>query len=216
VTEVTSRLILLGGFHEMVELCEALGKEIVGIIDPQLQGEYLGYKILGRDEDAPRVFQRFGTVPVVATPDSPAIREKLHSFYGQIGFRWCELIHPSAVVSRTAKIGSGVVIALGANVSSMAEIGDQVKINVRANVMHDVKVGPFTTIAPNAVVLGRVQIGRGCYIGANATILPGVQLGEGAVVGAGAVVTRPVEDHAVVKGNPARQGSGAGGEARSG
>jgi sugar O-acyltransferase (sialic acid O-acetyltransferase NeuD family) len=200
----TSKLILLGGFPEMVELCEALGKQIVGIIDPHLQGEYLGRRILGRDEDAPRLFERFGGVPVVATPDQPVTREKLHLLYRQIGFGWCELVHPSAVVSRTARIGSGVVIALGAHVSSMTEIGDQVKINVRANVMHDVRVGPFTTIAPNAVVLGRVRIGRSCYIGANATILPGIHLGDRVVVGAGAVVTRDVPEQVIAAGNPAR------------
>jgi UDP-N-acetylbacillosamine N-acetyltransferase len=211
VTEVTSKLMLVGGFHEIIELCEALGKEIVGIIDPHLEGEYCGVKILGRDEDAPRLFSQFGSVPVAFTPDAPAARQRLCSYYGQIGFRSCGLIHPASVVSGRAKIGTGVVIQHGAHVSSGAQIGNHVKINTRANVMHDVVVGDFTTIAPDAVVLGRVKLGRCCYVGANATILPGVRLGDNVVVGAGAVVTRPVPDNAVVKGNPARQSSGPGG-----
>jgi acetyltransferase-like isoleucine patch superfamily enzyme len=41
------------------------------------------------------------------------------------------------------------------------------------------------------------------WIGARATILPGVRLGRGAVICAGAVVTKDVEDFAVVAGIPA-------------
>lgn len=44
------------------------------------------------------------------------------------------------------------------------------------------------------------------WLGANVTILPNcARIGYGAVVGAGAVVTKDVDDFAVVVGNPARQ-----------
>jgi acetyltransferase-like isoleucine patch superfamily enzyme len=48
-----------------------------------------------------------------------------------------------------------------------------------------------------------VTIKRGAWIGANAIILPGVIIGRNSVVGAGSVVTKPVDDHVVVAGNPA-------------
>ena len=204
MTDNNSKVILVGGFHEMIELCEALGVQIAGIIDPGLAGEYLGHAILGRDEDAPALFSRWPEVPVVFTPDAPAVRERLQSFYQKVGFRSRGLAHPSAMISRTAQIGTGAVIQFGAQVSSMAVIGDYVKLNARATVMHDSIVGAFTTIAPDAVVLGRVHIGRSCYVGANATILSGLHLGDRALVGAGAVVTRSVAADTVVKGNPAR------------
>jgi UDP-2-acetamido-3-amino-2,3-dideoxy-glucuronate N-acetyltransferase len=46
---------------------------------------------------------------------------------------------------------------------------------------------------------------RGATVGANATILCGVTIGSYAVVGAGAVVTRSVQQHAVVVGAPAHR-----------
>jgi UDP-N-acetylbacillosamine N-acetyltransferase len=204
VTDDKSKVILVGGFHEMVELCEAIGVEIAGIIDPATTGTFLGHAILGRDEDAPKLAARWGAVPVVFTPDAPAVRERLQAAYEQAGFRSRALVHPTALISRTARIGTGTVIQFGAQISSEARVGDYVKVNAGAMIMHDATVGAFSTVAPAAVVLGRVQIGRGCYVGANATILPELTVGDGAVVGAGAVVTRSVPERTIVKGNPAR------------
>jgi UDP-perosamine 4-acetyltransferase len=200
----SSQIILAGGFHEMVELCQAAGKTVLGIIDPRLKGEYYGCPVMGTDEDAPEILKRYGPISVLLTPDDPAVRTRLAAYYSQLGFTLIGVVHPEARVSPSAKIGAGVVMQYGVHVSSMADIGDFVKMNVRANVMHDVRVGSFTTIAPNAVILGRAVIGEACYIGANATVLPGMVVGSRAVVGAGAVVTRPVPEGGVVKGNPAK------------
>ncbi len=51
--------------------------------------------------------------------------------------------------------------------------------------------------------LKEIVIKDGAWIATNATILPGVTVGKGAVVCAGAVVTKSVDDYAVVAGNPA-------------
>jgi acetyltransferase-like isoleucine patch superfamily enzyme len=45
---------------------------------------------------------------------------------------------------------------------------------------------------------------KGACIGSNATVMCGVTIGEGALVGAGAMVTKDVEPHTVVAGNPAK------------
>ena len=200
-----SKLILVGGFIEMVELCQAVGRSIAGVIDPLLQGEFFGCEVLGSDEDIPAIRERFGNLPVVLTPDPPASRERLYKTYSEAGFKTSSLIHPQAIVSRTAQVGDGAVIQYGSCLSSLVKIGICVKVNVRANLMHDVVVGDFSTIAPNAVILGHVEIGRCAYVGANATVLPGLHVGDGAVIGAGAVVTRDVRPRAIVKGNPARE-----------
>ena len=201
---MNNKVIIVGAFHEMVELCEDCGFQIVGIIDNQHTGEYYGIPILGTDEDAEQIYREYSDCSIVLTPDLPKVRNKLSALYSQIGFQFATVISPKAIISRSAKIGQGTVIQACVNVSAGSTIGDFVKLNTYANIMHDDVVGNFATIAPNAVLLGYVHIGESAYIGANSTILPHVMIGSGAMVGAGAVVTKDVINNVIVKGVPAK------------
>jgi sugar O-acyltransferase (sialic acid O-acetyltransferase NeuD family) len=201
---MTRKIVLVGAFHEIVELCEACDVQIAGIFDEHVKGDFMGHKILGRDEDARRLVDQLRDVPVLIVPDAPAARRKLAAYYMSLGYRPASLVSPTAVVSKSASIGPGTVVQSCCHLSTSVRIGEFVKVNAAVNVMHDSVVGDFTTIAPNAVILGRVSVGAGCYVGANATLLPGIDVGEKAIVGAGAVVTRDVDASAVMIGNPAR------------
>lgn len=57
---------------------------------------------------------------------------------------------------------------------------------------------------PDFEVFGKILIEDWAYIGAWSHIMAGVTIGEGALVAAGSVVTKSVEPHTVVGGNPAR------------
>jgi UDP-N-acetylbacillosamine N-acetyltransferase len=198
------KVILVGAFHETIELCQEVGLEVFGIIDNLLSGSYFGISILGTDNEASELFLKYPNIPVVLSPDLPVIRKRLFDFYNQIGFSFQTVVSPSAKISKTASIGTGCLIQHGANVSSSVKLDDFVKLNTFANIMHDCNLGKFSTVAPNAVLLGGVSSSELAFIGSNATILPGKKIGTKAVVGAGAVVTKDVENNVVVAGNPAR------------
>lgn len=197
-------IIIVGGFHEIIELCEELKYNIVGIIDNKLKEKYLGYPIIGNDSDASMLFKTFYNLPLVITPDTPLLREKLFGYYSKIGFRFETIISAKAKISKSAQIGTGTIIQSGVNVSAQTRIGNFVKLNTNCNVMHDCLIHDYVTIAPNAVLLGHVTVSKKVYIGANSTILPTISIGEDSLVGAGSVVTRNIDNNITVKGVPAK------------
>lgn len=201
---MSKQVILIGGFHEVVELCQDSGYQIEGIIDNTINGSFMGYPVLGCDANAEKLFGMYGHIPLVITPDSPQVRYSLFNLYSSVGFNFATVISRRAFISPSAIIGRGIVIQSGVNVSSFTTIGDFVKLNTNANIMHDSNIGSFTTVAPNSVVLGRVKIGSSVYLGANSTILPNIDITEGTTVGAGAVVTKDLIESGVYIGVPAK------------
>jgi len=126
-------------------------------------------------------------------------------------------------VWRRAHIRTGAVIGqdcnIGANVfvDAHVRIGDRVKIQNNVSVYEGVQLDDGAFVGPAAVftndlnpratgdwVLTPTHVHTGASIGANATIVCGNDLYDYCLVGAGAVVTRPVEAHQLVLGNPAR------------
>ena len=201
-----TEVFLVGGFVEIIELCEVSKIKILGIIDNTRRNNLNGYEVVCTDDTAKKILSEIPDKVIVITPDLPKIRIKLSNYYHSLGCSFYTLISPFATLSKSAIVGKGSIIQGLVNISAEVEIGDFVKINTCANIMHNVCVGDYTTIAPNAVLLGHVTIGKGCYIGANATILPNINIANGVVIGAGAVVTKSIKEKNVVfAGIPAKK-----------
>lgn len=196
-----TKIVLVGYFLEIEELCDEETYIIEGVIEPE-RGNYK-FAYLGDDSRASELFKNYGTVPIIIVPDQPRVRARLCNLYSKFGYSNINLISHSAHISKSAVIDNGIIIQSGVNISSRVSIDSFVKLNVGCNIMHDVIIKEYATIAPNAVVLGRATIGIGCYIGANSTILPGVEIGDWSIVGAGSVVTKNVPANTIVKGVPA-------------
>jgi sugar O-acyltransferase (sialic acid O-acetyltransferase NeuD family) len=201
-----TKIILIGGFCEMIELCQECGFDIVGVVDFS-DSEAKKYQLpyLGNDEMFLSNAEHYKACKLVISPDIPALREKIVLRYKSAGFSFAQVISTEAKISKTATLGTGVVIQSGALISAQSVIGDFVRINCGAQVFHESRIGDYTTIAPRATVLGRVIVAPKCYVGAGAIILPSRVIAEDVTVGAGAVVTKDVESGATVAGVPARK-----------
>lgn len=123
-------------------------------------------------------------------------------------------------ISGKAKIGQGCSFGQNVYVGNNVVIGNNCKVQNNVSIYDnifledDVFCGPsmvFTNVInPRSNVIRKSEyqdtiVKRGCSIGANATIVCGVVLGEYSFIGAGAVVTKDVENFALMAGIPARQ-----------
>jgi sugar O-acyltransferase (sialic acid O-acetyltransferase NeuD family) len=129
---------------------------------------------------------------------------RLHAWHQVPAAHGSLLVHPTAFVAASARIGAGTVVLPRAVVHTDASVGEAVIVNSGAIIEHDCRIGDGSHLSPGAVLAGGVTVGARAWIGAGAVVLPGVVIESDAVVGAGAVVTRAVPMGVTVVGNPAR------------
>ncbi len=118
--------------------------------------------------------------------------------------RFENIIHPTASVSRTSKLGCGVVVFQNATITSNVSIGNHVIILPNSVISHDNVIGNFTCIAGGVCISGCVVVGCSCYIGTNSSIIGSVKIGDYCLIGMSSVVLNNVEENTVVVGNPAK------------
>jgi sugar O-acyltransferase (sialic acid O-acetyltransferase NeuD family) len=190
-----------------LEALDGLGDawHCIGFVDDtpakQAQG-CMGMSVYGRAafEDAP-------DAAVLAVPGGPASFRTRRAVIDSLGVgerRWASVIHPSASVSRHARIGRNVLIMAGVVITSNAVVGDHVCILPNSVVHHDSVIGAWSLIGSNVTVAGAVQIGENCYVASGSTLKNGSSLGAGCLIGLGSNVITDVAPMATVAGNPAR------------
>lgn len=121
---------------------------------------------------------------------------------------------PHCKLGENCNIGQNVVVAPKVILGNNVKVQNNVSIYEGVTCDDDVFLGPsmvFTNVINPRSAVNRkneflkTHVGRGATIGANATIVCGHNIGKYAFIGAGAVVTKEVQDYALVVGNPAKQ-----------
>lgn len=202
-----------GGGHGKVvaDLVRAAGYKVAGYADRELakfgcEVEPGGARVAVAEQDLIAVLGR-GDLPVGADAVVLAIGRNADRAIARQAAAYHlapALVHPTAVVSGTARLEEGVVVFAHAVVNAAAVVDAAAIINTGAIVEHDCYVGLAAHIAPGAVLCGGVHVGARAWVGAGAVVIQGVRIGTDAVVGAGAVVVRDVLQGTTVVGNPAR------------
>jgi len=213
---LSSDIVIWGGRgHAKVlrDTLELAGHRIVAIIDNNLDlpspfsdlrifyGE-MGLREFIKTSNHEKNEESFGAVVAIGGANGQA-RADCYELVEKIGLRIEMVLHPSAVIARSAELGIGTQILGGAFVGSAVKLGDFCIVNSGAIVDHDCLLGRGVHIAPGAVVTGEIEIGNFSFIGANATVLPGCKIGANVIVGAGSVVTRDIPNGVTVLGTPA-------------
>ena len=127
------------------------------------------------------------------------LRNKLFTTLKSKKFEIPTIIHPSAMVEPSVKLGEGNQIMQGAIIGSDVQIGDNCIINSGCIISHDAIIGNHVHIAPGAIIAGGVTIGDHTIVGMGVTIFLGLNIGENATIHNGVHVFNNVADNEVLK-----------------
>lgn len=198
-------LIIGAGGHGKVvaDIAERMGcyQSIVFADADETIQSCMGYEVL-REQDLEESFLRKRDI-FVAVGNSKT-RQKICGEMLRKGFFLPTLIHPDAVVARTASIGSGSVVMAGAVVNADAVIGCSCIMNTASSVDHDCRVGDYCHISVGAHLAGTVAVGEHTWIGIGACVNNNLTICDGCMIGAGAVVIKDIVTPGTYVGVPAR------------
>jgi len=196
-----------GGHGRVVaDVAASAGHRVVAFVDdgPGMAGTDLcGVPVMGWEHVLAEAERRRSAMLALGVGDSGA-RATILEKASAAGWTTTTLVHASAVVARSARLGEGTVVMAAAVVNPDARIEHGCIINTGAVVEHDARIAAFALIGPNAALGGAVHVGEHTVIGVGASVRPGVRIGAGVTVGVGAAVVEDVPDGAVVGGVPAR------------
>jgi len=168
-------IILVGGgghCKSVIDVIETAEKyRIFGIVDTKekVGSEVLGYKVIGTDEDLPKIFKEVKKALItVGHIRDFSLRVNLYKYCENIGFEFPNIISPLAYVSKHATIGKGNVLMHFAFVNAGVKIGNNCIINTKALIEHDAVIEDYCHISTAAVVNGGVVVKEGTFFGSNA------------------------------------------------
>ena len=175
------------------EIVEANGDSVASFIDDDpTKNELSGLPVLHSSA---------GCTPVVVTIGVTDVRKKI---VDSLDCEFVTCIHPSAIISPSAKIGVGTVVMAGAVINADAVIGDHCIVNTGATIDHDVVLKDYVHVAPGVNVSGGVTVGEGTWLGVGSCICQCINIGSHSMIGAGSVVVKDIPDGVTAFGNPCK------------
>lgn len=194
------KILFLGAGAQALDLVEMLEAsrqlDIFGFLDMNYpkKTHFHRYPILGDESLLPECKQQGIDNLVITYGWVRAIAKRIATIQmaTRLGFTFPRLIHPTAVIHPSAKLGPGVLVLANTVIGSEAQLGQGVVVNNNAVVSHGSKIGDFSMIAPGAMIASNVVIGEQCIIGMNASIFYEVTVAPGKVICNGQTIFKNV------------------------
>ena len=195
----TALLLFGGGGHGkiLIDLIRALPYyRLVGIIDDGLPvgSDVMGAPVLGGADTLEQWYQRGVRLAAngIGGIGNVDVRLRVFEQLAQAGFTCPTIVHPTAVIERSATLEAGVQVLAQAYVGGAARIGFGTALNVGVIVSHDSILGKVVNLSPGATLAGKVHVRDYAQIGMRATVNVGVTVGERAMLGNGCTVKQDV------------------------
>lgn len=187
------RLLIVGaGGHgrSVAEAVLAAGQyKLVGFVDdaaPSLQHVW-DLPVFGATADLAS-YGQYADAAIVAIGNN-RLREELQQRLYAAGFELATVVHPKAIVSPRAVVGTGCAIMAGAVVGTEAQLGAGVVVNCGAVVDHHCRVEDFGHLGVNTAMAGGSVLGSGAWMQAGSVLGYGVKVEAGVVLAPGTALS---------------------------
>lgn len=180
--------------------------ELIGLLDDnsECQGSKInGMPVLGKLEEA-GTFPNVKYVFAIGSLRTQHVRVEVMSRLKLDPIEFETIIHPTALINRSVKVGSGCIIHPRVTIANEVSLGDFVITAVASTIGPYVKIGNYSMITSHVLVLSGCEIGESVFIGSNTCITEGVRIGDLARIGVGSIVGRNVNEKIFAMGNPLR------------
>ncbi len=177
----------------VADIAKACGYDTIKFIDDG-KNEYPTFEEIKDNIDA----------PIALGIGQNKIRKMIFDRLEKYELEIITLIHPSAIISESAKVGAGSVVMPLVVVNAKAIIGKGVILNTASVVEHESSIGDFVHISPNVSCAGNVKIAESTHIGIGSCIIQGIDIGNDAIIGAGSTVISDIGDNVLAYGNPCK------------
>lgn len=211
------KVIILGATGGCVDILDAINDvnaalpapelECVGLLDDNesLWGkQVLNSRVLGPFDSSREYLDQCYFVTGIGSAANFLQKEVVIAGLDLPRNKFATIVHPTANVSSTARLGYGCVISQHVTVATNVVIGDHVHILPNTVVSHDGVIEDYSIIAAGVSISGYVRIGKSCYVGTNSAFRESITVLDYCQVGMGSVVLNDVPASSVVVGNPAR------------
>lgn len=124
-------------------------------------------------------------------------RKKMIDIMKLRGGKFINIIHPTAIVARTAIMGEGNIINPYCIIGPKVKIGDFNLLTSQSIVSHDSVLGNNNILA-TALLCGHDRVGDDNNFGIHSTVIPHITIGNSNTIQAGMIVDKNVSDNTVV------------------
>lgn len=178
---------------------------IVGFLssDEQVLDGFDGYpEMLGRPDDyrpAPGDY-------LLLAIGLPYVRRQVAESLLARGAEFLTLVHPTAIVAGSARIGTGAILCPYSIASDSCRVGRFTIMNYHTSLGHDASAGDFAVLSPYATLGGNAHIEDDVFLGLHASIGPGKTVGARSKVSANSCVLASAPADSIIFGVPGRIG----------